>query len=71
MEWKTIDSAPKDGALVLIGNPEWDVVWQASFREMGTAGSYKWQGWTRFNSYDLGLIPTHWMPLPEPPKETV
>ncbi len=75
MEWKPIDSAPKDGTVILLGF--------ASIRG-GAEGSVDvgywmnspetnyWRevGW--FATDDDVLTqhpqhPTHWMPLPEPP----
>jgi len=63
-EWRTIDSAPRDGTWIII----WDgtSVHQASYSE-------RWHGW--FDTYGLyedpwegnKSHPTHWMPLPAPP----
>ena len=59
-EWRTIDSAPKDGtAIILYGAKgrykvlvaKWDANWKAWQSEPGK--------WTAY--------PTHWMPLPAPP----
>ena len=68
MEWRTIETAPKDGSqiLVVLGREmsvvEWDAAateWNdgVGWRDMGDMG---WGGMT-------GAEPTHWMPLPDPP----
>ncbi len=66
-EWQAIETAPQDGTSVLLwarpnGLPEYGLsVWIGAYR-----GSYT-EGW---DSDDSGrwLAPTHWHPLPEPPK---
>lgn len=72
-EWKTIDTAPKDGSEILIylGAP-WNKPEKARWYE-------PWGNWqagvipsdpAREERFGIGsAIPTHWMPLPEPPKE--
>lgn len=59
MEWKTIESAPKDGTTILLGTLDKDGVWSG-----GTFGRWtELRGWHRYNE------PTHWMRL-DPPKGT-
>jgi len=67
MNWQPIETAPKDGTFVLLSGHELPV-WQGSW--VGRVGRYPINGWTRFNSVDIDWSPTHWMPLPEPPKDT-
>ena len=65
MNWQPIETAPKDGTLVLLsgfGLPVWQGYW------VGQVGRHAINGWTRFNSVDMEWKPTHWMPLPEPPQ---
>lgn len=68
MEWQPIDTAPKDGTVILVG------VWEIA-PDMASAA---WNGkfWS-MNYMDEGEFigsgeafhnPTHWQPLPEPPK---
>lgn len=62
-EWQPIETAPKDGTSVLVVGA-YGYVLMARWKEMTRVPS-------RWESYGLGAIrfePTHWMPLPEPPK---
>jgi hypothetical protein len=71
MNWQPIETAPKDGTRVLIYG-YWDgelsdldeepEVWKARF-SLGT-----W--WVDSDQYYVARVvnPTHWMPLPKPPK---
>ena len=79
MSWQPIETAPKDGTEVLLfwcaeHGPEY-----VEYLACGAWGEYRdgsggWGGesfhskpegyWTRL----IGEKPTHWMPLPEPPK---
>lgn len=68
--WQPIETAPMDGAAVLLYYGEDYYVMEgkcfltkSSFQ--GRGSSYKW-----VTAVDMGgLKPTHWMPLPLPPKE--
>jgi hypothetical protein len=70
-DWQPIETAPKDGTRVLVySNDKRQAVAYCDLINMG--GFYDepirvWNvnGWL---SGDTGFIPTHWMPLPEPPK---
>lgn len=61
MDWQPIETAPKDGADILLGafydSGHWDVV-------LG-----RWQSWRRLPGWPPcgRTYPTHWMPLPAPP----
>ena len=80
MDWKPISTAPKDGTKVLIVNPlgAMDVSsyvrnWQERrvFVRPGINGDiYKsvLEDLGRWGS-DTAFNPTHWMPLPPPPKD--
>lgn len=66
MEWLPIDTAPKDGTEILIFEPKHynndDAIYVVIYTRKG-----KWvesQGELYHTFY-----PTHWMPLPDPPKE--
>jgi len=67
--WQPIEMAPKDVAMIL-GNPKWD---------KPRIGYYFIDQWFGLGGDpDCGCVdsllatepPTHWMPLPEPPKES-
>lgn len=70
MEWQGIESAPKDGTVILgwrfypvaimwTGDHEW--AWEAVQLD-----GYSKLASNAFIEGDIAL--THWMPLPEPPK---
>lgn len=63
-EWQPIETAPKDGTHVLMYRRQdiSEAWWQKKFIGEG----YEWggTGW----AYPDFAPPTHWMPLPEPPK---
>lgn len=75
-EWQSIETAPKDGTRIL-GWGKGMVVWEIAWRGVRPPGfpadrwSDEWIGWTRVSFQDgPGCIkPTHWLPLPPPPKE--
>ena len=79
MKWQTIDSGPKDGTLVLLSDGE--KVGIGSWREdkgrtLIAADNPYWEEYD-FSCWDIiettgdwWFEPTHWMQLPEPPKET-
>jgi hypothetical protein len=57
-EGKTIDTAPDSGNVLVIGG--WRV-----FAEIACAdGSY----WRRARKEGSRAVPTHWMPVPQPPQ---
>lgn len=59
--WQPIETAPKDGAPILAYEPRWQ-----------TSLILRWGRYSQTFEDDEGnpCDPTHWMPLPEPPKET-
>lgn len=74
-EWRTMESAPKDGTPILAHC-------QPRFVESGEAMDFNYQAvvWWRREKFkdslwpwrhacdDSAAEPTHWLPLPEPPK---
>ena len=68
MEWKPIETAPKDESVVLVGfKPHW--------RLEGTRRVYeaRWndgaQMFTSVNGFLIFDTATHWMPLPAAPQQ--
>jgi hypothetical protein len=57
MEWQPIETAPRDGQAILA----WDenLTYEIAYRQRG-----KW----RYGPKGYSFNPTHWMPLPAPPK---
>ena len=74
MDWKPIESAPRDGTSILVYVPAPTVggrVMQASW-SADWYGDKTNQGWMPANcdeEYGCHYVATHWMPLPSPPKE--
>jgi hypothetical protein len=80
MNWLPIDTAPKDGTVFL----GWSKAWvDEDFNPNGirecfyNGGPLEPECWSAKwkNDFDTWAVdeesePTHWMPLPEPPKET-
>jgi len=70
MDWKTIDSAPRDGSYILLSFP--GGVHAGKFNDDRFAK--KPRPYFDGDRTYLGILwyrdhqPTHWMPLPEPPK---
>lgn len=78
MDWRPIESAPKDGRFVILHVPkglESGVVtvgayWKEEDRdEKGRFMPGHWDGWLGMDNDILSSScdPTHWMPLPAPP----
>lgn len=79
MEWQGMESAPRDGTWILAvcnfgrGQVELRIVRYVTnhlpWREHGEFGPFVWN--TQDERPNIGTIaekiPTHWMPLPEPP----
>ena len=61
-EWRTIDSAPKNGTGILLG-------WAGRMACSGMWFEHRHAWMTAHGEYVGSAAPTHWMPLPDPPKE--
>jgi hypothetical protein len=59
-EWLPIETAPTDGTFVLL--------WAANESECAMVG-YFGRRWELAHCDCAPFTPTHWMPLPDPPKE--
>ena len=70
MTWQPIETAPKDGRRILVYGGTWEGELggkEPSVIAMGYAGDTVCVADTCY--YDAWIVaPTHWMPLPEPPK---
>lgn len=70
MEWQDISTAPKDGTKVLVGR--FVRKCQTDFNNIVTVDFWhtpklhNFLGWGNFNTQHWP--PTHWMPLPNPPR---
>jgi Protein of unknown function (DUF551) len=82
MNWQPIETAPKDGTEIIaygirsccLGHEKdeetWSSVWWASsFYLRGELVDAHWVESKVGIRYNSRFTPTHWMPLPEPPKE--
>ena len=83
MEWQPISTAPKDGRTVLLGrfnsNHKWRTMRGQWFSEAAIIEEWEYgegceEGWyeTSVENDEIPNCwptePSHWMPLPEPPK---
>lgn len=71
MEWQPIETAPKDGAWFSAwdGSEVFPCCWGDWFGQAGWCYGDCTYGGTLYEGLNLADIqPTHWMPLPEPPK---
>lgn len=72
-EWQPIETAPKDGARVILGNA--NGIWMADWRPVYVSGYQPECPWSSAMLNHDHMVdksgryspPTHWMPLPPPP----
>ena len=71
-QWQPIETAPRDGTAILVYRSDMGVfsahyVSPCEFIEDGDDEP----GWFSTNGHDLSGndMPTHWMPIPQPPKD--
>lgn len=78
-EWQPIETAPKDGTLIILWDSNRELAvsghWHSEPARDDPSNGYEhaWSWWVSSNDtimWDGGPddIPTHWTPLPEPPK---
>lgn len=74
-EWQPIESAPRDGTRIMLGNKHG--VWAADWRPVYQSGYRPDNPWasSMLNHDHIARQhrhkhATHWMPLPAPPKAT-
>lgn len=61
LEWRPIETAPKDGTWVLLSTSPSYVPWVGRFIDS------RWKG---ADGHVVHPVPAHWMPLPPPPEVT-
>ena len=68
-KWQPIETAPRDARTAVLTTTETDT--EVAIQRLGYWTRYgSKEGWYSVDSdRPLGITPTHWMPLPEPPKE--
>ena len=65
--WQPIKTAPKDGTRILLFWPYWRKRHAViGFYDRDSVANNKWEADC---ALDEGPLPTHWMPLPDPPKD--
>jgi len=71
MEWQPIETAPKDGRRILLGREGWCEVgrWALDYECRQNADPGAWSDDHDYGGPEDDSWPTHWTPLPEPPKE--
>jgi hypothetical protein len=68
MNWQPIETAPKDGTKVLVYEERLGIMHVASLQS-AQYGELQWLvGEFDYDFPYLFTQPSHWMPLPEPPK---
>lgn len=63
MKWQLIETAPKDGSAIIVYDPDDGDIAVVEFYQESWTSKYCVDSWIKFNNA------THWMPLPQPPKE--
>lgn len=58
-KWQPIETAPKDIGAIIGSNGQWVLAMRWATNGMAWTSEY----------HRSAVVPTHWMPLPEPPKE--
>lgn len=68
-EWQDISTAPRDGTRVLLLDDDGETILSGLWgRRFFAKNDSDWQ-WVMFEGDSETLCnPTHWMPLPQPPK---
>lgn len=72
MDWQPIETAPKDGTSVLLFPGDSVDITIGWFSKEFSSSPGVWKSIEKESNYDILvpiiIKPTHWMPLPEPPK---
>lgn len=73
MKWQPIETGPRDGEYVILCNKKG--TWVGRYVERYVSGFSPVNPWVsmmlnhRHLEYGSSHVPTHWMPLPEPPND--
>lgn len=77
-DWRPIETAPKDGTHVILWVPFFmpQTVREKLGRGYGAVLAGGWNSWEKVWALEIGgscvgpkyMVPTHWMPLPDPPQ---
>lgn len=68
-EWQPIETAPTDTELLLFAKVHMALDnYTADFLSVGMLETWYTHEWVDHDGEPLSFIPTHWMPLPKPPK---
>lgn len=65
-EWQPIETAPKDGTRIVLATS--DTAYAGRWAESQYIGMW-WMSGDYVAAFSKMNPPTHWMPLPQPPKE--
>lgn len=67
--WRPIESAPRDGTRIRLGNPKmtWDGYWMDDYFFENDSLSDPVSGWLLNDEMGTQGFPTHWLPLPKAP----
>lgn len=69
-QWQPIDSAPRDGTKIDVINHHGERTTDVYFSPHRNRWVHWWQQYHgSMGEVELDIAPTHWMPLPTPPKE--
>jgi hypothetical protein len=71
INWRPIKTAPRDGTVILIYNENWmdGTVFPAYWDDEPLDEDFNWHGIDGSHISIEDDAPTHWRPLPPPPKE--
>lgn len=75
MSWQPIETAPKDGSDIYVWPQKTRTFWadlESDIVRKKSHPDHRWvDSWSEYwEAFEvLTTKPTHWMPLPEPPKE--
>jgi hypothetical protein len=66
MTWQPIETAPKDGTVVIVRG-FYDADGEVSMKAAAAQYDKRWMRDNNGYGYTVSCYPTHWMPLPELP----